>query len=123
MTVDDFFQARQLAFGSRTVQNYLGFNGLITRPNVSFDVEQAAQVDRAGKPNRHAIEGNAQRIGIESVGDFLTRAQGRQNVLHWIGRCVLSAEARRLVDLDAELTNRDGAVNAVSETGLRSEGR
>lgn len=58
-------------------QTYLGFNDLITRPNVPFDVERAAQVNRARKPNRSAIEGNAERIGIESVGDFLTRAQGR----------------------------------------------
>lgn len=123
MTVNDFFEARQLAFGSRTVQNYLGFNDLITRPNVRFDVEQAAQVNPAGKPNRNAIEGNAKRVGIEAVGDFLTRAQGSQNVLHWVRSCVLPAEARWLVDLDAELANRDGAVNAISETGLRSEGR
>src|ERR1700680_2612028 len=55
MAIDDILQARKVLLRSRTIQDHLGFDRLITRPHALPDIEEALQVDRAGELNRNTV--------------------------------------------------------------------
>ncbi len=68
------------------------------------------------------VQGNAEALGVEAIGDLLAGAERGQHQLDGIGAGIAAAERLGLVEGEAEIADRRLAAQARQLTRRRGEG-
>jgi hypothetical protein len=93
------------------------------RPHCAVESEEAADIEVTFGPNGERVEGVAELLGPEPVGDGLAGSERRQRVLHRVRSHVGTAERGRLVHLEAVCPGPDVHLGDAGQRSIRAEDR
>ncbi len=110
MGIDHHLETGEFLLGGRTVKVHFASNPTKPRTHPFGRTEKSAQIQFPFESDRHIAQWDTQRIGMQTIGDFLAGGECRQGVFDRIGGLVLAAESRWFIDFHAEVANSDFAV-------------
>src|SRR5262249_48715783 len=83
--------------------------------------KESAQIEIAFQLDRHILQRNTERSGVQAVCDLLTGCKRRERILHGIGCTVCSPKERRFVHINAEAANAYAPMQAVLAAAFHRE--